>query len=387
MMLFELKVALRFLREGRGQTVFILMGIAVGVAVQVFLNTLITGLQADLINQTVGSSPHVWIQGESEFDSETKLLEWESIMEIVDQREDIVAISPLVESNGFIVTTSEAVPVQIKGVKLEQADAIYKIINRLDVQTRELSGNQVLIGKGIADKYAIAREQSIRLSLPNGVVQNYSVAGIFDLGNEGSNATWVLLDLNQAQKIVGLGNRVSKIEMQIQEIFDAQEIDEDLEQRLANVEVGNWIDSNRSLLTALQSQSSSSIMIQVFVLLAITLGIASVLAVSVVQKSKQLGILKAMGTKNKHASRIFLLEGAILGFLGAILGAGLGIALVYGFLFGTSIDTGTPLFALTVEYKSLIVIIVIAIVASTLAAAIPARKTARLNAVEVIRNG
>jgi lipoprotein-releasing system permease protein len=386
-MLFELKVALRFLKEGRGQTVFILLGIAVGVAVQVFLNTLITGLQEDLVNQTVGNSSHIWIEGKSDFDTETNLLEWDNIIEIIDNREDIAAISPLVEGNGFIVTNAEAVPIQLKGIELDQADAIYNIISRLDVRLTSLSGNQVLIGQGIAEEYGISTEDVIRLSLPNGIVQNYAVAGIFDLGNSASNNTWVMMDIKQAQKILGLGNKISKIEMQINEIFDAEIIAEELDGRFINVRLDNWIQSNSSLLSALRSQSSSSIMIQVFVLLAITLGIASVLAVSVVQKSKQLGILKAMGTKNKHASRIFLLQGALLGLLGALLGAGFGMLLIYGFLYGTSIGTGVPLFPLSIEYTSILVIGGIAVVSSTIAAAIPARKTARLNAVEVIRNG
>lgn len=386
-MLFELKVALRFLKEGRGQTVFILLGIAVGVAVQVFLNTLITGLQEDLVNQTVGNSSHIWIEGKSDFDTETNLLEWDNIIEIIDNREDIAAISPLVEGNGFIVTNAEAVPIQLKGIELDQADAIYNIISRLDVRLTSLSGNQVLIGQGIAEEYGISTEDVIRLSLPNGIVQNYAVAGIFDLGNSASNNTWVMMDIKQAQKILGLGNKISKIEMQINEIFDAEIIAEELDGRFINVRVDNWIQSNSSLLSALRSQSSSSIMIQVFVLLAITLGIASVLAVSVVQKSKQLGILKAMGTKNKHASRIFLLQGALLGLLGALLGTGFGMLLIYGFLYGTSIGTGVPLFPLSIEYTSILVIGGIAVVSSTIAAAIPARKTARLNAVEVIRNG
>jgi lipoprotein-releasing system permease protein len=386
-MLFELKVALRFLKEGRGQTVFILLGIAVGVAVQVFLNTLITGLQEDLVNQTVGNSSHIWIEGKSDFDTATNLLEWDSMIEIIGSREDIAAISPLVEGNGFIITNAEAVPIQLKGIELDQADEIYNIINRLDVRLTSLSGNQVLIGRGIADEYSISTEDVIRLSLPNGIVQNYSIAGIFDLGNSASNNTWVILDIKQAQKILGLGNKISKIEMQIDEIFDAEIIAEELDGRLVNVRVDNWIQSNSSLLSALRSQSSSSIMIQVFVLLAITLGIASVLAVSVVQKSKQLGILKAMGTKNKHASRIFLLQGALLGFLGALLGAGFGMVLIYGFLYGTSIGTGVPLFPLSIEFTSILIIGGIAVISSTIAAAIPARKTARLNAVEVIRNG
>lgn len=134
------------------------------------------------------------------------------------------------------------------------------------------------------------------------------------------------------------------------------------------------------------SQSSSSLTIQAFVLLAIALGISSVLAVSVVQKSKQIGILKAMGTTSNSASRIFLLQGGLLGLLGGLTGVILGFGLIQGFLIGTQTVSG-PLFPLTIERENIVLVIVVSTMAGIISSFIPAKKSSSLNPMEVIRNG
>ena len=387
-MRFEWKVALRFLKEGKGQTIFILLGISVGVGVMVFLNTLISGLQVDLIDGTVGTSPHVWITGDNNFvEKNTNLIDWENIEEILLKRDDLTGISPVAEGNGFAIEGGESTSVLLRGVTLEKADDIYNISGSLISGNSDLGGNGIIIGKDLSDENEIAIDDVINIEVPNGNNQAFVVSGIFDLGNKAINGSWIFMDIDRAQKLLGLRDEISKIEIQINEVFNAEIIANSINERFDDIKVDNWIESNASLLTALQSQSSSSIMIQAFVLLAVTLGIASVLAVSVVQKSKQLGILKAMGTRSSSASRIFLFQGCLLGIVGSFLGSVLGIALVKGFLWGTSISTGVPLFPLQIEYRSIFVIGLIAAIASTLAAFIPAQKSSKLNPVEVIRNG
>ncbi|MBP1934399.1 ABC transporter permease [Ammoniphilus resinae] len=404
-MIFEWKVAVRFLKEGKGQTLFILLGITVGVGVMVFLNTLITGLQANMIHTAVGDSPHVWISGDDDFyqlktteesshsirgnftEKDTSLGNWESIEEILMGREDISAVSPVAEGNGFVNKSGQTSPVLVRGVDLERANKIYRISDRLIDGMGILDGNYVMIGKELAAEYEIAVHDAMTIQLANGTTHSFTVSGIFDLENKALNSSWIFMDLERAQKLLGLRNDISSIEMQIHDVFDAELVMASIANRLDGIHTDNWMESNASLLTGLQSQQQSSLMIQGFVLLAVTLGIASVLAVSVVQKSKQLGILKAMGTKSRSASRIFLFQGGLLGIIGSTLGAGVGIALVKAFLWGTSLKTGVPLFPLQLEAGSIVPICMIAIVACTIAAFLPARKSSKLNPVEVIRHG
>jgi ABC-type transport system, involved in lipoprotein release, permease component len=143
------------------------------------------------------------------------------------------------------------------------------------------------------------------------------------------------MPINGARSIFGNDNQLTSIEMQVKDVFKADIIADEIEKDInkTTIDVLNWKEENEELLSGLSGQSASSIMIQVFVLLAVLLGISSVLAISVVQKSKQLGILKAMGIKDRQASYIFVFQGLILGILGAILGIIFGVLLTYVFQF------------------------------------------------------
>jgi lipoprotein-releasing system permease protein len=404
-MIFELKIALRFLKDGRGQTTFILLGIAIGVAVQVFLGTLISGLQRDLVNGTVGSSPHITFSAaetintsvlddkttfvassSGNFSRQEKTLDnWKPMLSALDAAEETTAVSPVAEGNGFLIKSGERWPVLVRGIEPQRADSIYALSTKLRSGLFLVEGNQVLIGTSLADEALLQPGDTFTFELPGGGQQSLTVAGVFDLGNNSLNETWLFMELGRAQRLLGFGDDISRVEVQIEDVFAADQLALEYEKQFIGVKSENWKVQNASLLSALTSQSSSSLTIQAFVLLAITLGIASVLAVSVVQKSKQIGILKAMGTSSSSASRIFLLQGGILGFFGSILGSFLGYALTQAFLWGTSIQTGEALFPLQFDPVAAAIIIVIATTASILSALLPARRSANLNPIDVIR--
>ncbi|SCZ81861.1 ABC transporter permease [Acidaminobacter hydrogenoformans] len=404
-MIFELKIALRFLKDGRGQTTFILLGIAIGVAVQVFLGTLISGLQRDLVNGTVGSSPHMTFSAadtpnvsvlnnetgfvassSGNFSRQEKSLDnWKPMLATLDAAVETTAVSPVAEGNGFLIKSGERWPILVRGIEPQRADLIYDLSAKLSSGRFAVEGNQVLIGTSLADEALLQPGDTFTFELPGGGQQSLTVAGVFDLGNNSLNETWLFMELGRAQRLLGFGDDISRVEVQIEDVFAADQLALKYEKQFIGVKSENWKVQNASLLSALTSQSSSSLTIQAFVLLAITLGIASVLAVSVVQKSKQIGILKAMGTSSSSASRIFLLQGGILGFLGSILGSFLGYALTQAFLWGTSIQTGEALFPLQFDPVAAATIIVIATTASILSALLPARRSANLNPIDVIR--
>ena len=180
----------------------------------------------------------------------------------------------------------------------------------------------------------------------------------------------------------------SSIEMQAQDPFLADTIASELDAALPDtLKVTDWKTQNEQLLSGLNGQSISSLMIQIFVLFSVVLGIASVLAISVLQKSKQLGILKAMGIRNRDASLVFLIEGFLLGIAGAVLGVALGLGLAFSFTKFALNPDGTPVIALFIDPAFISLSGVIAVVSATLASLIPARRSARLDPMEVIRNG
>lgn len=405
-MSFEWTMAWRFLREGRGQTIFILLGIATGIAVQIFIGTLIAGLQVDLLQATVGSSPHIVLKGAAEatqdksppdnqtyqavntgnFADQIVLIEnWRNLVEKLDQVEGLTAVSPLAQGNAFAQKGSQRKLILVRGIDLNRANKIYHIEKRLVQGSFRLGANEVLIGAALAQNLQLEIGESLAIELPGGGRQSLTISGIFDLGNQNLNDAWVFLDLDRAMRLLGYSGRVLQIEAQVLEVFEADLLAQELSRGYSQLEVTNWKEDNADLLVALQSQSSSTYTIQVFVLLAVTLGIASVLAVSVVQKSKQIGILKAMGISSRSASRIFLFQGGLLGFAGSLVGVGLGFLLTQFFLWGTSLRTGEPIFPLVFEFRPTLAIVFIATMASIAASFFPARRSATLNPIDVIR--
>lgn len=199
----------------------------------------------------------------------------------------------------------------------------------------------------------------------------------------------MVTDLETSQTLFDEANNLTTIETQIDDVFAADTIASEIDSQVAdsNLKTSNWKETNEALLSGLSGQSVSSYMIQVFVLVAVLLGIASVLAISAVQKSKQLGILKAMGIKDKTAGQIFLFQGFVLGTFGALIGAGVGLGLMYTFSIFVQNPDGTPLVPFYFNTQFVILSTVIAIIASTIAAFIPAKNSSRLNPMEVIQNG
>jgi lipoprotein-releasing system permease protein len=200
---------------------------------------------------------------------------------------------------------------------------------------------------------------------------------------------WIIGNTNAVQEMFNLKEKITSIEIQVEDVFLANTIASGFEKDFtyANLNVKNWKSENEQLLSGLDGQTLSSVMIQTFVMISVVLGIASVLAISVSQKSKQIGILKAMGITNIKASLIFLFQGIILGILGAILGILFGIGLLYVFTNFALGSDGLPIIAIFIDPNFIILSGFIAILASSFASVIPAINSSKLDPMEVIRNG
>ncbi len=399
---FELKMALRFIASGRSQTIFIIVGIAIGVAVQIFLGSLITSLQDSLVDETIGNSSHITIRSEEDYitqilgedpsnatllrgnlTSVSKNLDnWAPLVDEIKNDPFVTAVSPTLQGTALIRSGGMDKSVQIKGIFFEEADSIYDISPRMVAGNPMVEGNTILMGTKLAEDLGVQTGDSVNLLLPNGGTVRLIIGGTFDLQNESVNGSLLFMDLRRTQKLFDTGDSVSSIETQVSDPFDVDIIAEDWRSRLGNVKIDEWKQLNAQLLSALSSQSSSSYTIQFFVILSITLGIASVLAVSVIQKSKEIGILKAMGTTKKSASRIFVLQGLILGFLGSMAGVFAGILLLSAFNSAEGLS-----FSITYRWGNVILLAGIATAAGAIASVIPARRSANLNPMEAIKNG
>lgn len=399
---FESNLARRFLEENKGQTLLIVLGIAIGVAVMVFLTALIDGLQADLIQKTVGKSPHIVMtsaEGGSQeavkvvngnkvlmIDTTQKdqrpIGEWHTFENALSADQRIKAVLPVVDGSGLIRRGQVTRGVLLRGFDLDQADRIYDISNAVIEGNRQPINNSVLIGKDLAVDLGVSAGDPILLELPGQAPLALMVEGIFDLGVSAINQRWLIMDRRQVGALLRIGDQVTSVELQVRDIFLAEQIARDWGGKLPSYKLESWQETNAQLLSALKSQSSSSYTIQFFVLLAVILGVASVLAINAVQKSKQIGILKAMGIRTSSVARVFMIQGMALGLMGSISGFGLGILLTKLFIL-----LAGQQFTLLLKPTSVAIILGTTLLSATLSAYLPARRVSQLNPIEVIRNG
>lgn len=399
-------VALRFLREGRMQTMLILIGVGVGVGVIVFLSALMNGLQTSLIKQTLGSQAHVVVRPPDEAPrmSDTQsgqavaarieraaqrvrsIEQWQQVMEDLRTVPGVIAVSPTVAGSAFAGRGNASKSIALRGIIPELFDPIINVSSRIKAGQFRVLGNEALIGIELAQDLGISPGDKIRIVSAEDRREFYTVAGIFDLGNKDVNQRWVLVSLRSAQTLLDLAGGVSTLEIKVDEIFKADTIASAVASRHA-LTADSWMKLNAQLLVGLRSQDSSKYLIQFFVIVAVALGIASVLVVSVVQKSREIGIMRAFGTSSQSIMRIFLIQGAIVGLIGSAFGSALGAGLATFFAGLVKNADGSPVFPVDINIRLFIQAALIATSTGLIAAVVPARRAAKLDPATAIHHG
>jgi lipoprotein-releasing system permease protein len=318
------------------------------------------------------------------------IVQWQRAQADIAGIPGVIATAPSISGAAIAVRGDGANSVLVRGIDPESYRSIVDLEEFLVEGRLKMDGFEAVIGTGLAKDLGLQVGDRFRLRVGTerddiGRVA-YTVTGIFDIGNKDLNARWVLVSLRAAQTLFGLEGGVSAIEVKGAEIYDAEPLAVEIAGRTGLV-ADSWMRANAQLLTGLRSQSSSSIIIQVFVILAVALGIASVLAVSVVQKSREIGILRATGTSRQQILRIFLIEGSIVGLLGSAVGIALGIALGAFFSSLATNPDGSPTFPVSLDAVLYLRSAALAIGVGLAAAILPARRAARMDPAQVIRTG
>lgn len=385
-MTLPFKIAVRFLKSSKGQTALIALGIAVGVSVQIFIGSLIQGLQKSLINKTIGNSSQITISSNTD---DRFIKDYSEIINKIKTSDNrIINISVASDVPALVNEDEKNYSVLVRGMNIEDSDKIYNIKKRIYEGREPKSELETIIGKELQQELGAKIGDKLQIITNSGEINELTITGFYNLNVASINKSWMITTLETSQRIFSLDNRITGIEMQVNEVFKTDEIASKLIPTLDNnFKVDNWKAQNAELLSGLNGQSISSIMIQVFVLISVSLAIASILAITVIQKSKQIGILKAMGIKDRSASLIFLFQGLLLGVMGAILGVLLGLLLGVVFTKFALNPDGTPVVDLYIDYGFIALSAIIALISATVASLIPAKRSSKLNPIEVIRNG
>jgi lipoprotein-releasing system permease protein len=222
------------------------------------------------------------------------------------------------------------------------------------------------------------------VSAANGNSNTFLISGIFDLGNKAANARTTLMGIRSAQSLLGLVGGVSSLDMTVHDVYAAEVVAKKITAQ-TGVQADSWIKTNEQFFTAVNAQTTANTAIRVFVALSVAFGIASVMVVSVVQKSREIGILRAMGITRGQIMRIFLLQGGLLGFGGSLAGSLLGLfGLTMWQQFQKNPD-GTVMFAISFEPSLFLSALVLASITGLLASYAPALNAAKLDPVVAIR--
>jgi lipoprotein-releasing system permease protein len=402
---FEWIAALRFLREGRMQTIFILTAVAIGVAVIVFMSAMLSSLQANFLKRVLTTQPHIQLIPPDEIARPLHPIlagrivapiiqrpaqrirsidQWQTIRGQLLTWPEIVTVSPTMSASALAVHGAASRSITMTGI---DPDVYFKIVRLPDYivsgQPR-VSTEDILIGIELAKDLGVALGDKITVSAANGATRVLTITGIFDLGNKGANQRSTFVALRTAQTLSKLIGGVTTIDLTVTDIYAAETIAQRV-QAATGVEADSWIKTNAQFFTAVNAQQSSNTLIRLFVALSVAFGIASVLVVSVIQRSKDIGILRAMGTSQGQILRVFLLQGGLLGFFGSILGAatgGTGLAVWHTYMRQSD---GSEIFPLILEPSLFIIAVLFAAVTGVAAAAIPALSAARLDPVVAIR--
>ncbi len=404
---FEWIVAIRFLREGRLQTLFIITGVAIGVAVIVFMSALMTGLQANFIRRVLSAQAHIQLLPPKEaarplrVDSMAtagliegaiiqpplqrlkSIDQWQSVATQIRAMPEVTAVSSVAGGSALAVRGSASRAISIAGIEPASYYRIVNINQKIVRGNAQLKATDILIGTEMASDLGVDIGDKLRVTTASGAASALTVLGIFDLGNKNANQRSTFVALHTAQSLLGLPGGVTSLEVTVGDVYAAEVIARRIT-AATGVEADSWIKSSAEFFTAVSAQKAANTAIRFFVGLSVAFGIASVLVVVVVQKSREIGILRAMGISRGQILRVFLLQGGMLGLAGALVGSAIGlVALLSWQHFEINAD-GTPLFPLVFDSALFITALLLATLTGLGAAFAPALRAARLDPVVAI---
>jgi len=401
---FEAIVAFRFMREGLTQTLLIVFGVALGAGVIIFMSALLAGMQANIVRRTLnfqapieilapeqvarplrdGGSGSVTAQVQPRSQQLRSVDQWQKVRGAVAKIPGVVGVTPIVAGPGFAQRGDATKSVTITGIEIESYFDVIALPDKIVTGREDVGPLDIIIGTELAKDLGTTVGDKLSLTTARGIASTLTVIGIFDFGNKGVNERNVYVSLRTAQNLLDLTGGASAIEVKVQDPFAAETIAQIIRGG-TDLEVDSWIRTNAQFFSAMAAQILANTLIRIFVGLTVALGIASVLVVSVVQKGKEIGILRAMGTARAQVLRVFLIQGAFMGLIGALAGS----LLAWGFLLlwrGVAKNPdGTPLFIVVIEPSLFAIACAGATLVGILAAAIPARRAARLDPAVAIR--
>lgn len=416
---FEMMIALRYLRPKRTFvsiiTLICVIGVMLGVAVLIIVLSVMTGFDHDLKQKIFGFKAHLTVSAHG-----NRLKDWREAQAIISKMEHVRGVAPFVMSQAFVMTDppsgeSQFAAQMIRGIDPKAETNVSVLPESVVDGEFNLRGNRILLGNVFAREMGLSAGDRVSIYSPRDlqkmkdardkdeedkiVAGEYQVAGIFDVGYFEFNSTFVITSLGTAQDLYDLGEDVNGLKVMLDDPGLAEVVRTQIGMKLPGAYITTWFEESSAFLDALMVEKNVMFYLLFFIMIVAAFGITSAQITFVVQKTREIGMLKALGATGRQITAIFLLQSCIVGIVGVICGYGLGmLAVAYrneflAFLrrtlnmevFPQSIYMFKELPAI-IDPRDVIVICTGSLVICVLAGLLPAWNAGRLKPVEALRH-
>ncbi|MFQ5580812.1 MAG: FtsX-like permease family protein [Nitrospiria bacterium] len=371
---YEFFIGLRYLRAKRRRkgaslnTVISIGGVTVGVAALIATLAVMTGFTEDLRDKILGTNSHIVISDRTR----DNISNYKNLIDETTKVPHVKSATPFIFRQVLLSSQSNVFGIVLRGIDPEKENDVTEIGKNMiegrlsdlaepppPLPVEGLSGSAssddaervypgVIIGRELAGRLGVFRGEIINVISPVGKdgstikeslggpmgftpkIRKFRVVGVFDSGMYEYDSSLAYVSIREAQKFFNLSDVVSGIEVKVDDIFLAGEVAQDIESRLDfPYQARDWMKLNRNLFSALELEKDMMFVILILIILVASFNIVSTLTMTVVEKSREIAILKAMGATRKSITRIFMLEGLIIGGVGVLLGIPLGLSICW----------------------------------------------------------
>lgn len=397
-------IAFRYLRAKKKHkgislnTAISIGGVAVGVTALLVVLSVMSGFHEDLQKKILGVNAHVLI-----LSYRGQMSDYQQVLKKAQAEKDVVSASPFVLGQLMVTSGKRAHGVVLRGIDpdLEKKTTDFsKYIKGGSLDDLKLKDNihGIIIGRELANNLGVFKGDTINIISPIGEigplgmlpkVKKFRVAAIFEVGMFEYDANLVLTALAPAQEFFGTGDAVTGIELKIKDVSQAKQVRERVEKKLSFPYYGrDWMQMHKNLFSALKLEKLAMFVILVLIVLVASFNIVGTLIMNVIEKSREISILKAMGATNRGVMTIFMLQGLLIGLAGTLIGIIGGY--VAGYLFNNVITLPADVYYLShlpikMTLFDFVAVSLSAIAISFLATIYPAWQAAKLNPVEPLR--
>jgi len=302
-----------------------ILGIAIGVMALIVVIAVMSGFDKDLHDKVIGNYAHINLMGFKAIDNN----EYENISRIVRANTQVKGISPYIQGQVLLKESNRYFAVGLRGIVPSEQSQVTKLKEYLVAGSLEnLAAGGIIIGKELAAYLGLGLNSNLTLQSPLGKQYTLKIAGIFNSGMYDYDLNLVFTNLKSSQDIFGMPDQISAVAIKLDNPDLAPAVRKDLAAALRfNYTLKTWMEANQNFFAALALEKLTMFIILTLIILVASFNIISTLIVMVVEKTKDIGILRALGMSAFSIRKIFIYQGLIIGALGTLLG-GLGGALL-----------------------------------------------------------